>query len=444
MIERGRLRLPFTAGLLGVAIVAIAVRLWFGLAVAPDLPLPGDAVVYRDMAAHIAAGDGVQLGRPGDDVPEATAEHPPGFPALLAAFDLLGVESPNGQRAGLALLGGLSVALVGWIGRATGGETVGLGAATVAALHPLWFQPAGTIMSESLLLVTAPAVMALALGLRQRRSLATVAGTGVAVGLAGLVRPESLGLVAVVVVPVLLLNEKAAGRRWRLPVVAVLASVVVVVPWVVRNDGAVGAPTLATNSGKTIMGSNCDDTYGGELLGGFSHDCFFGAATVLTRYGKPDGTRWSGRELDDEMGRLGREYIGDHLGEQPKVIGARLVRMWGLAFARAQLEFDVSEGRHEGLQRAGQWVHLGLLPFAAAGTWALVRRRDWASTVVLVGPIVLASAATLAVYGGTRLRVGAEPSIAVLAALGAAAVATGVGQRRSDGPMGRPGSLPRK
>src|SRR5690606_14119613 len=134
---------------------------------------------------------------------------------------------------------------------------------------------------------------------------------------------------------------------------------------------------------------------------------------------KPDGTRWSGLELDEEMGRVGREYIGDHLSEQPKVIGARVLRMWGLAFGGAQLRFDVSEGRHEGLQRVGQWVHLGLLPLAVAGAWVVIRGRDWITVVVLLGPVVLATSATVLVYGGTRLRVGAEPSIAILAAIGA-------------------------
>lgn len=422
-------RVPFAAALVGLAVLGVVVRLWFGLAVAPDLPMPGDAKVYREMAASLAAGDGLQLGRPGDNVPEASAEHPPGFPALLAAMDLAGGESPRAQRAGLALLGGASVALVGLIGRRVGGCGAGLLAAGVAAVHPLWVQPAGTIMSESLLLVTAPTVMLLALALRERRPLWAVAGVGAVVGLAGLVRPESLGLLVVVVAPVLLLVGWTKGRRPAVLGAAAVACVAVLVPWVVRNNSAVGAFTLATNSGKTIMGSNCDDTYSGELLGGFSHDCFFGAATVLTEYGKPDGTRWSGLELDDEMGRIGREYIRDHLGEQPKVIAARVLRMWGLAFGEAQLRFDVSEGRHEGLQRVGQWVHLGLLPLAVAGAWITIRRRDWIAVVVLLGPVVLATAATAVIYGGTRLRVGAEPSVAVLAAIGALAAVAALRRR---------------
>jgi hypothetical protein len=420
----------------GLVVVGMAARLVFALALAPDLPVPGDAEVYREMAQHLVDGEGLSLGRPGDGVVEATAEHPPLFPGVLAVLDVLGLGSVEGQRVGLAVLSTAAVPLVGLVGRRVGGVWVGLVAAGLAAVHPLWIQPAGMVMSESLHLVVVPGVLLLCLRLLDGGRGAAVAGVGAAIGVAARGRPARRGVGVGAAHP-------AGGaapplRRGGLRLVGWLAlgAIVVVVPWVARNERELGAPVLATNSGKTILGSNCDDTYAGRALGGFSYDCFFGAATVLVQFGPEGGGSWTGRSLDDEMGRVGRTYVRDHLGELPKVVAARVVRMWGLGFARDQLDFDVYEGRHRGLQRAGQWVHLALLPPAAVGAWALLRGRGRPPGLILLGPIVLVTSATVLVYGGSRMRSSAEASLAVLAAVGAVAAARGIAVRRGRAPRG--------
>jgi hypothetical protein len=98
--------------------------------------------------------------------------------------------------------------------------------------------------------------------------------------------------------------------------------------------------------------------------------------------------------------------------------------MWGLAFAADQRRFDGEEGRHPGLQHIGQWLHLAVLGAAVVGTARLLRSRPRRPTaIVLLGPIVLVTATCLAIYGGTRMRAGAEPSLAVLAAVAVASIA---------------------
>ena len=420
----------FWWGLVAACVVGIGARLAFAVIYAPDLPLPGDAQVYREMAGHLVAGEGLALGRPGDGVVEPSAEHPPLFPTLLASLDVVGLGSVQEQRVALAVLSGAGIVAVGLLGRRLSGPAAGVVGASVAAVHPLWLQPAGIVMSESLHLVLVPVVLLASLAVLERSTPLRAVGLGALVGAVALGRPESLGLIPLVALPAVVAGCDGARRRALLSALVVLGALALVVPWVVRNVDAVGGAVLATNPGKTILGSNCDDTYGGPALGGFSYDCFFGTATVLVQYGTPDGGRWSGRTLDEEMGRLGREYISEHRGEVPRVVVARLARMWGVAFAEDQLDFDVYEGRHRRLQQLGQWFHLSLLPFTAFGVLALSRRAPW-RLVVMVGPIVLVSAATLLVYGGTRMRAGAEASIVVLAAVGLVWLAEGVHARRT-------------
>jgi len=415
--------------LVGLGLLALLVRIWFVVGPAADLPLPGDAAVYREMAGHLADGDGLRLGRPGDDVPELTAEHPPGFPVVLAAFDLVGLQTETEHRLALAVVSSLAVVLLALAGRHAGGDVVGVGAGLIGALHPAWVQPPAMVMSESIHLVLVSAILWRAL--RGVRSWPDVVVLGSLVGLAALVRPEGLGLLVVVGLPALW--RAVRPRRLVAAAALVAVSLAVVGPWVVRNAVRLDTATMSTNAGKTILGSNCADTYSGPLLGGFSYDCFFGVATVLVDARAQEGRTWTAAELDAEMGRIGREHVGDHLGALPKVVAARVVRMWGVAFLDSQLDFDVYEGRHRSAQRLAQWVHLGLLPLAAVGVVAVRRRAGWARLAIVLGPIALATASTLLVYGGTRMRAGAEPSLALLAAAGAVQSVTWWRRRSASG-----------
>jgi hypothetical protein len=243
-----------------------------------------------------------------------------------------------------------------------------------------------------------------------------VAVLGALIGVAALNRPESLGFVAVVGIPAIALSRldlRAALRATALLVVVVLA---VITPWLVRNQRSLGAVTMATNSGKTLLGSNCDGAFEGPGLGGFDYECQFGAASFLVEVGPPDGGAWDGRTFDDGLGEAGRQFIRDPRSEVPRVVAARMARMWGLGFAEDQLAFDVSEGRHRPSQHAGQWLHLALLPFAIAGAALGFRRGRGPQTTILLGIPVLVTLTTVLIYGGTRMRSGAEPAVAVFAA----------------------------
>lgn len=412
------------AGLLLVVGVAIAARVVFAVVLAPDLPTPGDATLYRGTAEHLANGDGFVYPAPGGGPPQPSAEHTPLFPLVLAGLDIMGLDSVRDQGIALAVLSGAGVALVAFLGRRVAGSAAGLIAASLAAVHPMWTQSAGLVLSESVYLVVVPLVLLAALDLRARPTAKAAVILGLAIGAAGLTRPEGLGLLAVVAAPAVLLGSIRSLAAWRTLGLVALVTLLTVSPWVVRNRIDLDAWVLSTNSGKTLLGSNCAETYAGPALGGFSYTCQFGAAAFLVEQGPPEGEWWDSNEFDDELGAVGRRFIDDHRRDVPKVVVARVSRMWGLAHAADQRRFDGEEGRHPGLQHIGQWLHLVVLGAAVLGSFRLlVSRPQRPAAIVLLGPILLVTATCLVIYGGTRMRTGAEPSLAVLAAVPVASIA---------------------
>jgi 4-amino-4-deoxy-L-arabinose transferase-like glycosyltransferase len=419
----------FALAVLGLVLVAFGARAWFAVAAAPDLPMPGDAAIYRELADNLAGGRGLSL--PGIDSPELqpSAEHPPVFPALLAGLDAVGIDGPGPQRLVLAALSGGGVALVALLGRRLGGPAAGLAAGAIAALHPMWVQHAGLLMSESIYLVLVPGVLLAALAVLERPSWRTAAVLGALIGVAGLVRSEALALAVLVGLPAVALAGQGWRARVRSAAVVVLGAVLVVTPWLVRNQQSVGTWSLSTNAGKTLQGAYCAETFSGPRLGGFSYDCQFGAAAVVLDQGLPDD-ELDAVALDRALGEIARDFIDARRRDLPKVMIARGLRMWGLGFVDDQRRFDLGESRHPTLQRLGQWVHLGLLPLAVVGAASLVRRRD-RRLVLVLGPVVLVTLTGVLTYGGTRLRAGAEPTIAVLAAVGLLAASGWIRGRRA-------------
>ncbi len=124
------------------------------------------------------------------------------------------------------------------------------------------------------------------------------------------------------------------------------------------------------------------------------------------------------------MSTIARQYATDHLHDLPGVVLAREGRLWGVYAPSSQLSFDIAEdgvGRVRGFQRAAQILTWILLPLAIIGSVKLVRR-SWPRFVALAIPGLVASINAAVFYGSTRLRVVAEPSLAVLAAMATVAV----------------------
>jgi 4-amino-4-deoxy-L-arabinose transferase-like glycosyltransferase len=379
----------------GVAVGALAIRIWAALTL--DHPVvQGDAMTFHQVAQHLANGDGFRAAF--EDVP--TAEHPPLWELVLAAADLVGGNGYTSHRLLGALIGTLTVVGTGLLGRRIAGDAVGLIAAALAAVNPMLWGADVSLMSEplyGLLLVCALLVAT------RPASLRTAAALGALIGLAALTRGEGVGLLVLLVVPLL-------WRRWRELAVAFAATALVIAPWTIRNLTTFDAPVLISTNANTVwIGANCHETYYGSLEGHWNFRCF-----EKIRPGE-DEAEWSVRQRSD-----GLEYAFDHAGRWPAVVKARLARTFELHDFGQSLYLNANEGRAVKPLRWGIRMTWVLLALSAVGV--IVLRRRGARMVEVLAPVVLVVVLSIVVYGMTRFRFAAEPSLCILAAASLAAL----------------------
>jgi 4-amino-4-deoxy-L-arabinose transferase-like glycosyltransferase len=199
---------------IAILVAALAIRLAWVLAT-PDYQLVHDALDYDNHAASIAAGDGfaTSYGR-------ATAFRPPLYPVFLAGVYVLTGPDVFAARIANAFVGTGIVALIGVLAFQLWGRRESLVAMALGAVYVPLILVGQSVMSEPLAVLFMLGALAAAL-----RRWALVAG--VLMGLAILGRANALVLLLPLAVAV-----------WRGPkpaAVLVLAAVLTVVPWTIRN-----------------------------------------------------------------------------------------------------------------------------------------------------------------------------------------------------------------
>jgi 4-amino-4-deoxy-L-arabinose transferase-like glycosyltransferase len=389
-----------------IVVVAVLVRLIYDLVVLRHLALGVDAVWYyleggiiKDRHAYLDPSVFVADRGP-------TAAWPPLFPSYLALTRVVaGTSIRAAQLAGL-VTGGATVALTGLVARRVAGERVGLFAAAFAAVSPLLIAADGSVMSETLFVPLALATLLAALwSMRSAQPLAW-AVPGAFAGLAALTRADGLLLVPFVVFPVVYRASRAHGWSWSRVLVgggvAVVALLVVLVPWVVRNAVRVDEPTIASvSSGTAIAGANCAQTYAGDTLGSWEFACIHSE-----RRTEQDETEWS-----SGIRREGLRYARDHASRLPVVGAARVARLWGVWDTRDQVDREQAESRSR------KWQYLvaatGLVTFVAGIAGFVVLGRAGRPIEGLVGLVAMVTAVALLTYGNTRFRTTAEPALLI-------------------------------
>jgi len=397
-----RPRRSFVVAVAIAGATGLAVRILYVLLVASDAPPAGDGAYYHGLANALADGHGfVEPLALYDGRVVATAEHPPLYPLALAFVSLIGGTGELSHRLASCLLGASTVPLVGLAGRRLAGERAGLIAAGLAALYPMLVILDGTLYAESLYLLLLAAVLLVALEAARRPSAGAALLLGALIGLATLTRNEAVLLLGLLAPPALW----SRGGGWRRMALATVALVVVVAPWSayssVRFDALV---PIATNTGVTLAGANCDTTYGDEALGQWSFQCTSGAGG-------------DGAERSATLTRRGLRYAADHSGRLPAVAMVRVLRTWDLYRPWDQGAFYglVIDGRNIDMQRAGLVVLWVLLPLAAAGAFVLRRRRRelW----IVAAPAIMVTLAAVLSSGSSRLRAAGELTVVLLAAV---------------------------
>ena len=168
-----------------------------------------DAGSYLTIASYIAHTGDYSLKRaPGSGAGGTrgpSAYFAPGFPYFLALVDVIdGHETRRGgaihpARISQAVLGTITVALIGLVALELFGEIAGLVALVLAAIYPVLIELSVTLVAENLL--TALVLAAVYAGLRVRRArsarttYAWVAGAGLLTGLATLTHENAIVMI---------------------------------------------------------------------------------------------------------------------------------------------------------------------------------------------------------------------------------------------------------
>ncbi len=287
-------------------------------------------------------------------------------------------------------------------------------------------------MSESIVLVVIPIMLYVAVRAYDDGALWWSVLLGVLIGLAVLARSEAILLVVLLGLPLAWIAQPG-WRRWGAAGALTMVGLAVVLgPWLVRNATTMDALKLSTNTGNTFAGSYCDEALApGPRYGGYVVTCAYQATASALKTAPPDGlAEWTPPKMDDRLTSLALSNARRHPSRVVAVIPVRVLRLWGFWDPPNATRADINEGRHPVLERVGLGVHYVLVALAVLWLVEMPRRarRRW---LALLAPVVMVSVVAAVLYGSTRMRVAAEPSLAVAAAAGVAVAHRLVVTRRS-------------
>jgi hypothetical protein len=429
-------------GWIGIAALAAVLLLGFGLRVgeAWDGRAPVyDASAYAAIAANLDEGNGFTVG---PTATQPSTDYSPGLPLLVAGvYEISGGVHERLARVLLAAFGTLAVLFAYLIARRLrrvvgsphqGVAIAPLGAALAVAVYPALLQYQGMLMSEPLAATLLSGSVLALLWARDGDALARWALPGVLLGALAMVRPEYLGIGALIAVIV-----AASGLRdWRRSLAAgavVLAGLVLLVaPWTVRNAVALHRfVPLSTGGGQvlfagTYLPSGGDpEKVGAEVVA--ENPGLFGPGAlhklrleqILARLAE---SRHPGMEADRALSKMGKEQLWNDVTEEPLeyvgFLASKIGRIWSHG-PRAVMREPLWEA-----------LHWALVALAALGLVLLAWRRRWEA--LLLGAILLAITALSALLVASPRRVLVMlPLVAALAGVGAAWLGT-MARRRPD------------
>ena len=395
--------------------LALAVRVAVVLLTGDFRPVADPAEYDRYARALADTGSFPGSGLP---VEGPTAYRPPAYPLFLGALYEVFGPSWTAARLVQALVGTLTVALTGLLALQLFGRSVALAALALGAV----FLPLATVGAS---LLTEPLLVPLVLGAvcatLHARSAAQPARwlvlAGALAGLATLTRPNA----ALLVVPLALgalqgVRPSAYGagvrRRAWAPVVVVLAAVLVVAPWTVRNAVTLDAfVPVSTQDGFTLAGTYND----------LARDQPSEPAAWVEWYRVPRFLEAAQRLPEVPLSERLRGDAVDYAREHPGYVAEvgwwnlrRLAHLSGLDFVR----FDVRATGLPGWLGIASAVCFWLLaPLALAGALRARRRGRGGGGQSWVWLVPAAFAATVFVVAYARFRAPVDPFLVVLAAV---------------------------
>ncbi len=412
LYDRAVRRLGFAQGLIPIVALALLLRVLL-VVLSPHFVPKTDAADYDRMAVSLA-----QHGTfPGSLITRgATAFRPPLFPAALAAVYKpvgVGVAATRWEAGRLleAAFGAIAVGLVGLLALRLWGRRAGLVAAAIAAVFPPLVLVGSSLMSESLFI---PLVLAAVLSALKSREathrLRWAVLAGLLVGLGALARGN--GVLLVIPTAFLVWSERPRLRRSSLkaPALVVLAMLVTLAPWSVRNALQFHQFVPIT----TETGYATDGTYNALAAHRSDFPALWGVPVADIERIVAQHPGINEAQLSDRLNSLAAHYVEAHPAYVLKVLwwsSLRVLNLTGAHYEHWAAQFESYPPWLAGVSVYAFWV-VGLV--ALGGVLTAAARRVplalWCCPAVILLPAVF-------LQGATRYRSPADPFVILLAAL---------------------------
>jgi hypothetical protein len=426
----GRLGL---AALVAVLLLGLGLRLgeaWDGRAPVYD------ARAYAAIAANLERGEGFTVGA---GATQPSSNYSPGLPLFAAGlYEVTGGVHERLARVVLAIIGALSVLFAYLIGRRLVSYAgyrrpnspiiwPALAGALAVAIYPALLEYQGMLMSEPLAATLLSGGVLAALWAWEGGWSRWVL-PGALFGVLALVRPEYLGVMALVALVIAARRLPGDWRTSLLPAaVFLIAAFVVIAPWTLRNAVALDRfVPISTGGGQvlyagTYLPSDGDPEKVGAEVVSENPDLFqpqdaerLRLEQILARLAAAEHP---GMETDQALSKMGKEQLWDDVSKEPLeyagFVATKVGRIW-------------SHGPRD-VMREPVWevMHWLLVALGLFGLALLAWRRRWEA--LLLGTLFLAITAISALLVASPRRVLvlipllaplASVSIAWLASLG--------------------------
>jgi 4-amino-4-deoxy-L-arabinose transferase-like glycosyltransferase len=401
----------FRSGVIAVLASALLLRLAFALWV-PVHPT-GDALWYHNYATTLASGLGyIEL----DWSP--AIRWMPGWPVFLGALYAVFGDVPRVGMIANALLGAATAGLLVALGTRLFRERIGLLAGALYAVWPGNVYFAATLLSETLfnfLLVASLTLLTRGTCNRVRGSAWWLLGAGLLMGLAALVKPETLVLTPVAV-GFLWASLRSVRELAPRACLVCLMVFLALVPWVYRNYRAFDRLVVTTASGgiNAWLGHRPGASGGQDVL----------LARAYRKRHQQDTWLETSFAVDAAGWRDAWEFARENPGEELRILLRKLWLTYGSD--DAAVRFLRGLGMREGLisaslQRRLEWVAnlfwCGVMVLALTG---LITVRSWRppTRVLVVGLPGAWLVVHLIFIGGARFHVPETLAYSLAAACG--------------------------
>lgn len=369
-------------------LVAVSVRVAFVLIREEGVSFP-DSAAYDAIARNFQVGRGLIL----DEASQVT--RPPLYPIFLAiCYEVFGRDF-LAVRLVQAMLGALTCVVVLWLGEETLDPVSARIGSLLVAVDPFQVFFCSLILTETLftLLLTAGVWL---LARARRGGVLWAAAGGAAIGGAILVR-ASLSLFWGVLLPFWFMGFGGDRRRaGRLAAVGVLATGLVLTPWVWRNYRVTGGHIVPTTLqvGRSLYEANSPWATGGPAMDRIDWEAEKGGRT-LSEY--EDNRFFRDRAV---------EYMRRHPGRTAYLAAVKFLRFWNVV--------PNDQG-----YRSPAYVAASLLSYVPvllfAGVGVMRSRRRWVRHGLLWAPVGYFCVLHMVFVGSVRYRTPVMPFVMLLA-----------------------------